>query len=128
MQYKILSVDDEENICELLKLSLKKDGFDTLIANDSKKAIEYAKNNKGAEVFNLGTGNGYSVLEMVNTFSEVNKVAVPYEITSRRPGDIAACYANADKAHKKMNWKAEKNLEEMCKDSWNWQVKNPTGY
>lgn len=91
-------------------------------------AIEYTQTNKGTEIFNLGTGNGYSVLEMVNTFSEINHVNVPYEVVDRRPGDISICYANADKAYEKMHWKAEKTLEEMCKDTWNWQTKNPSGY
>ncbi len=91
-------------------------------------ALEYADSHKGTEIFNLGTGNGYSVLEMIETFSRVNQVAVPYEIVARRPGDIDACYANADKAYEKMHWRAEKNLEEMCRDTWKWQSNNPLGY
>lgn len=98
------------------------------LAKGHVSAIEYANEHKGTEIFNLGTGNGYSVLEMVNSFSKINDVAVPYEIAPRRAGDIAACYANADKAFEMMHWKAEKDLNEMCKDTWNWQTKNPTGY
>jgi UDP-glucose 4-epimerase len=79
-------------------------------------------------VFNLGTGTGYSVLDMVNAFVEVNQVAVPYEIVARRPGDIATCYADPAKSEQLLGWKAEKNLQDMCRDSWNWQSKNPNGY
>ena len=91
-------------------------------------AVRYATENSGCEVFNLGTGVGYSVLDMVNTFSQVNNVAVPYVITDRRPGDIATCYADPAKSAEVLGWKAEKNLADMCRDSWNWQSKNPMGY
>lgn len=91
-------------------------------------AVKYCTGHQGAEVFNLGTGVGYSVLDMVNTFMEVNGVAVPYVIAARRPGDIATCYANPDKSAEILGWKAEKNLADMCRDSWNWQSKNPQGY
>ena len=79
---------------------------------------------QGVEVFNLGTGIGYSVLDIVNTFKEVNEVDVPYTIVDRRPGDIAECYADASKAEKMMNWKAQKTLTDMCRDEWNWQKEN----
>ena len=82
----------------------------------------------GAQAYNLGTGNGVSVLQMVKAFSEQNKVDVPYKLVERRPGDVAACYANADKAKNELNWQAELTLEDMVKDSWNWQSKNPNGY
>jgi len=91
-------------------------------------AVEYVMKNTGCEVFNLGTGTGYSVLDMVHTFVEVNDVSVPYEITARRPGDIATCYADPAKSEKLLGWKAEKNLADMCRDSWNWQKNNPQGY
>ena len=91
-------------------------------------AVEYVTANSGCEVFNLGTGVGYSVLDMVNAFVEVNQVAVPYEIGPRRPGDIATCYADPAKSAEKLGWKAEKTLQDMCRDSWNWQSKNPQGY
>ena len=91
-------------------------------------AVEYVTANHGCEVFNLGTGTGYSVLDMVNAFVEVNQVAVPYEIVARRPGDIATCYADPAKSAEKLGWKAEKSLQDMCRDSWNWQSKNPHGY
>ena len=79
-------------------------------------------------IFNLGTGVGYSVLDMVNTFSRVNNVKVPYVIAPRRAGDIAACYADSAKAGKVLGWHAELGLEDMVRDSWNWQSHNPNGY
>lgn len=91
-------------------------------------AIKYAADNKGADVINLGTGKGYSVLEMVKTFSEVSGVNIPYEINARRVGDIAECYADPTKAKEKLGWVAEKNLRDMCRDSWRWQKNNPHGY
>ena len=91
-------------------------------------AVKYTEENKGCEVFNLGTGTGYSVLDMVKTFQEVNNVPVPYKIAPRRPGDIATCYADPAKSAEKLGWKAEKTLGDMCRDSWNWQSKNPKGF
>jgi len=91
-------------------------------------AVKYAVQNSGCEVFNLGTGTGYSVLDMVKTFQEVNEVPVPYVITDRRPGDIATCYADPAKSAEKLGWKAEKNLGDMCRDSWRWQKNNPMGF
>ena len=91
-------------------------------------AVKYALANKGCEVFNLGTGTGYSVLDMVHSFIDVNRVPVPYEITDRRPGDIGTCYADPAKSAEKLGWKAEKDLNDMCRDSWNWQKNNPMGY
>ena len=91
-------------------------------------AVKYALANKGCEVFNLGTGTGYSVLDMVHSFIDVNRVPVPYEITDRRPGDIGTCYADPAKSAQMLGWKAEKNLNDMCRDAWNWQKNNPMGY
>ena len=91
-------------------------------------AVKYTAEHKGAEVFNLGTGTGYSVLDMVHTFRQVNQVALPYQIVERRPGDIATCYADPAKSEALLGWKAEKNLADMCRDSWNWQKNNPMGY
>ena len=91
-------------------------------------AVKYACGNTGCEVFNLGTGTGYSVLDMVHTFCRVNNVKVPYEIAARRPGDIATCYADPAKSARVLGWKAEHTLADMCRDSWNWQSKNPMGY
>ena len=91
-------------------------------------AVKYTAEHKGCEVFNLGTGTGYSVLDMVKAFVAANDVALPYVITGRRPGDIATCYADPTKSAEKLGWKAEKNLEDMCRDSWRWQSTNPNGY
>ena len=91
-------------------------------------AVKYVTEHQGCEVFNLGTGVGYSVLDMVNTFMEVNNVKVPYVITDRRPGDIATCYADPAKSAEVLGWKAQETLADMCRDSWNWQSKNPQGY
>ena len=84
-------------------------------------ALEYSQKHKGCEVFNLGTGQGYSVLDLVKTFERVNGVKIPYEIVDRRPGDIATCYADTHKAESMLGWKAEKGIEDMCRDSWRWQ-------
>ena len=91
-------------------------------------AVKFVDENKGCEVFNLGTGIGYSVLDMVNSFVSANGVPVPYKIVDRRPGDIATCYADPAKSAEKLGWKAEKTLEDMCRDSWKWQSTNPMGY
>lgn len=87
-------------------------------------AIEYAERHRGVEVFNLGTGIGYSVLDIVKTFSEVNEIVVPYRIAERRDGDVAECYADPGKAKEYLGWIATKNLEDMCKDSWNFAKNN----
>ncbi|WP_203339209.1 UDP-glucose 4-epimerase GalE [Planococcus beijingensis] len=92
------------------------------------KALEYLEKYEGVETFNLGTGTGYSVLEIVNSFNDVTGKQIPYQITDRRPGDIGVCYANPEKAKKLLGWQAEKSLKEMCRDSWNWQVQNPDGF
>ena len=82
----------------------------------------------GVHVYNLGTGNGYSVLEMIKAFSAACGRELPYEIKPRRAGDIAACYASSAKAERELGWRAERGLSEMCRDQWNWQRKNPNGY
>lgn len=91
-------------------------------------AVKYAREKLGCEVFNLGTGTGYSVLDMVHAFVEANGVDVPYQIVERRPGDLATCYADPAKSAEGLDWKAEKTLVDMCRDSWNWQKSNPNGY
>lgn len=91
-------------------------------------AIKYAAASQGVETVNLGTGEGYSVLDLVTTFSEVNEIEIPYQLTARRPGDVATCYADATYAKKLLGWQATKSLADMCRDSWNWQMKNPNGY
>ncbi|MFM0855067.1 UDP-glucose 4-epimerase GalE [Streptococcus suis] len=92
------------------------------------KALEKISTTVGVHTYNLGSGQGTSVLELVQAFEKVNGVPVPYKIVDRRPGDVATCYANADKALAELNWKTEKTIEDMCRDTWNWQSKNPNGY
>ena len=91
------------------------------LAKGHVKAIEYSTKNRGVDIFNLGTGNGYSVIDIVKAFEKANMVKVPYQIVGRRPGDIDECYADASKAEAVLGWRAEKTLEQMCKDSWRWQ-------
>jgi len=91
-------------------------------------AIDYASKHKGVEVFNLGTGVGYSVLDMVKAFEDANNIKINYRIAPRRPGDIDENYANPKKAKELLGWQAEKTLVDMCRDSWNWQKNNPRGY
>jgi len=90
-------------------------------------AIEKCTKN-GVHIYNLGTGVGYSVLDMIQAFEEACRKTLPYEICPRRSGDIAACYANADKAKKELEWQAKYGIKEMCRDQWNWQSQNPDGY
>lgn len=92
------------------------------------KALEYLQHNKGLAVHNLGTGRGYSVLEAVKAFERASGVEIPYEITDRRPGDIAACYADPAKAQRELGWQAEYDLDRMCEDAWRWQKSHPDGY
>ena len=92
------------------------------------KAIDYIFTNPGLDIINLGTGVGYSVLDMVKAFSKACGKDIPYEIQPRREGDIAMCYANPAKAAEVLGWKAERGLDEMCADSWKWQSQNPNGY
>ncbi len=92
------------------------------------KALEkHSKINK-IEAYNLGAGKGYSVLQLVEAFEKANGVKIPYAISERRAGDVATCYADSSKAKEQLGWEAEKTIEDMCKDSWNWQSKNPNGY
>ena len=92
------------------------------------KALERIADNTGAHIYNLGTGNGYSVLEMVNAFEKASGQAVPYQISPRRSGDIAACYAATEKAFNELGWQAERGIDEMMQDTWRWQSNNPNGY
>ena len=84
-------------------------------------AVDYCREHRGCEVFNLGMGVGYSVLEMVKAFEQVNEVKIPYQIVERRAGDIAVCYADTRKAAEQLHWQAEKSLADMCRDAWRWQ-------
>jgi len=91
-------------------------------------ALKYAESNNGLSVFNLGTGRPYSVLEMVEAFKKASGKDIPYVIDPRRPGDVAECYADSQKAYCELGWKAEKTLDDMCRDAWRWQENNPNGY
>jgi len=120
---------------ELKKLSVFGNDYDTVdgtgirdyihvvdLAEGHVKAIE--KLTEGVHIYNLGTGKGTSVLELVHAFIEVNGVDVPYEIVGRRAGDIASCYANAEKAERELGWKAKRGIKEMCRDSWRFEKEN----
>ena len=98
------------------------------LANGHVKALNKIKENCGLKIYNLGTGVGYSVLDIVNNFEAATGVKVPYVIGPRRPGDIATCYSSADKAFEELGWKAQYGIKEMCEDSWRWQKNNPNGY
>ncbi|RPI35034.1 MAG: UDP-glucose 4-epimerase GalE [Chloroflexota bacterium] len=98
------------------------------IADGHIKALEKLKSNPGLVTYNLGTGRGYSVLEVVAAFERATGVSVPYKIVDRRPGDIPVSYADPSKAEKELNWKAERDIEIMCADVWRWQSNNPMGY
>lgn len=91
-------------------------------------ALKAIERKCGLAIYNLGTGHGYSVLDIVNAFVRVNDVPVPYSIKPRRPGDIATCYSDPAKAERELGWKAQYGIDEMCRDSWNWQKNNPNGY
>ncbi len=97
------------------------------LAQGHLKALEYAFSHTGAETVNLGTGNGYSVLQVKNAFEKACGKEIPYQIMERRPGDIAICYADTAKAKKLLGWNARYGIDEMCRDSWNFQSKNPNG-
>ncbi|MEE0776316.1 MAG: UDP-glucose 4-epimerase GalE [Bacillota bacterium] len=92
------------------------------------KAIEYAEKKKGTSVFNLGTGVGYSVLDIVKAFEKANGLTIPYAIVDRRAGDIAQCFADPTLANQVLGWQATRTLDDMCRDTWNWQKNNPQGY
>ncbi len=98
------------------------------LAKGHLKALEYISDRSGCEAINLGTGEGYSVLQVKDAFEKVNGVKIPFVIGPRRPGDADAVFADVTKAEVLLGWKAEKNIEDMCRDSWRWQSKNPKGY
>lgn len=98
------------------------------LARGHVKALQAIADKCGVEVYNLGTGIGYSVLDIVKAFGRATGIEIPYVIAPRRAGDIAACYSDPTKAWEKLGWKAEYGIEDMCRDSWNWQKKNPNGF
>ncbi|MBU9710346.1 UDP-glucose 4-epimerase GalE [Evansella tamaricis] len=126
---------------KLPKLQVFGDNYDTVdgtgvrdyihvvdLAKGHLKALEKVTETTGVNAYNLGTGTGYSVLEMVKAFEKASGKKVPYSIVDRRPGDIGVCYANPNKAKEELNWTATMGIEEMCRDSWKWQKNNPNGY
>lgn len=98
------------------------------LAKGHLRALKKIMSTNGVNAYNLGTGRGYSVLEMVAAFEKASGRHVPYKLVERRPGDVASCYSDPTKAKKELGWIAEKGIEEMCADSWKWQEKNPNGY
>ena len=98
------------------------------LADGHIKALKKIKDKAGLCIYNLGTGNGVSVLDLVKSFEKANGIKIPYEIKPRRAGDIATCYADATKAKEELGWEAKYDIVDMCRDSWNWQSKNPNGY
>lgn len=98
------------------------------LATGHVRAVEYALSHTGNQAINLGTGTGYSVLDLVNAFEKANGVKVPYVIAERRPGDIAVCYSDPSKAERLLGWKATHDIQDMCRDSWRWQSNNPRGF
>lgn len=92
------------------------------------KALEKVMSTSGVDAYNLGTGKGYSVLQIISAFEQATGVKIPYRIASRRPGDIAECYANPGKAAKELGWTAKRCIRDMCADAWRWQSNNPSGY
>ena len=98
------------------------------LAKGHEKALKKLEDKSGLSIYNLGTGKGYSVLDIVKNFEAATGVKIPYVIKARRPGDIATCYSDASKAERELGWKAENGIREMCADSWKWQSQNPNGY
>ena len=98
------------------------------LADGHLKALEKIREKPGVAVYNLGTGRGTSVLEMIEAFSRASGRNIPYKITGRRLGDVAVCYADPSKAERELEWKASRDIEDMCRDIWNWQLNNPDGY
>ena len=92
------------------------------------KAVEKIADKEGLFIYNLGTGNGYSVLDVVHAFEKACGKPIPYEIKPRREGDIATCYCDPSKAKEELGWEAVRGIDEMCEDSWRWQSQNPNGY
>lgn len=98
------------------------------LANGHLKALDKLQSAPGLVIYNLGTGQGYSVLDMLKAFEQASGKPVPYQIVARRPGDIATCYADPSKARKELDWQAEHSLQDMCVDTWRWQSQNPNGF
>lgn len=126
---------------KLEKLNVFGDDYDTVdgtgvrdyihvvdLAKGHVKSLNKIRNNDGLEIYNLGTGQGYSVLQVINAFVEATGKEIPYQVVERRAGDIAECYCDASKAKNELGWQAEYDIDRMCKDAWRWQANNPNGY
>lgn len=98
------------------------------LAKGHLKAIDKLISDPGLVIYNLGTGNGYSVLDMIKAFEAASGKSIPYQIVDRRPGDVATCYADPKKAKEELGWTAELGIKEMCEDGWKWQSENPNGF
>ena len=98
------------------------------LAKGHLKALDRISSKSGISIYNLGTGQGFSVLEMIEAFKRASKKDIPYNIVDRRPGDIASCYADPSKAKDALGWVAERDIDQMCADAWRWQTNNPNGY
>jgi UDP-glucose 4-epimerase len=98
------------------------------LAKGHLRALDRLAANPGLAIYNLGTNRGYSVLEVIAAFEKAYGGAIPYQIYPRRPGDIATSYADASKANQELNWRGEKDLDDICADTWRWQSNNPNGY
>ena len=98
------------------------------LAKGHLKALDRILFSSGVSIYNLGTGQGYSVLEMIEAFKKASHKDIPYELVDRRPGDIASCYADPSRAKDELGWSAERDLDRMCTDAWRWQSNNPNGY
>ena len=98
------------------------------LAQGHLKALEWMADQGKSGIFNLGTGQGVSVLDLVKAFETANEIEIPYQLADRRPGDIATCYADPSLAEEVLGWKANRSLIDMCRDSWRWQVTNPNGF
>ena len=98
------------------------------LANGHLSALDAIRKNGGTHIWNLGTGQGHSVLEVLKAFEEISGRPIPYKIAPRRPGDIATCFADVSKAERELGWKAKYTLNEMLRDAWKWQSTNPLGY
>ncbi len=99
-----------------------------IVADGHVKALKKFDDKPAVYIYNLGTGHGYSVLDVIHAFSKAVGKEIPYVIKPRRAGDIATCYSDATKAKVELGWEAKRNLDDMCRDAWNWQSKNPNGY
>lgn len=128
-------------IGELKEVSVYGNDYDTIdgtgvrdyihvvdLAKGHVKALQKLATKSGLVTYNLGTGKGYSVIELINAFQTASGIKIPYKVVARRAGDVASCYADPSKANTELDWKAEKDINDMCKDSWRWQKNNPNGY